>query len=162
MLAGERLTMATAEDDRGGSSRPGPNLSFLNRGPARAVDIPRRGSDGQPPRSATADGKTLTVGQNISLTGEISSCDTLIVEGTVEATTSDIRALDVARGGTFKGKAEVDHATISGLFDGELIARERLIVANGGRVQGTMRYGRLEIEAGGELSGDVDARVKDA
>ena len=103
----------------------------------------------------TSDQKRLIVGRDISLTGEITSCDRLVVEGQVEVTLPAARLIEVAPTGVFKGNADVEEADISGRFEGELIARGRLIVRAGGRVQGKIRYGRIVIEQGGEISGDM-------
>ncbi|MAO54496.1 MAG: cell shape determination protein CcmA [Rhodospirillaceae bacterium] len=102
-----------------------------------------------------SDQKRLIVGRDISLTGEITSCDRLVVEGQVEVTLPGARLIEVAPTGVFKGNADVEEADISGRFEGELIARGRLVVRAGGRVQGKIRYGRIVIEQGGEISGDM-------
>ena len=46
-------------------------------------------------------------------------------------------------------------AEISGNFEGTLTARDTLIVRSSGRVTGTIRFGKLEIERGGEVVGDI-------
>ena len=89
------------------------------------------------------------------MNGEITSCDKLVVEGEVEASLSDAGVIEVAPTGVFKGNAQVDEADISGRFEGELVARDRLIVRAGGRISGSIRYGRIVIESGGEISGDM-------
>jgi len=104
-----------------------------------------------------ADSKTLIVGRDIRLAGEITECDRLIVEGHVEVALSDARLIEVADKGHFKGSADVVDADISGLFEGELTAKNKLTVRAGGRVGGTIRYGSIVIEAGGEVSGDMQA-----
>jgi len=102
-----------------------------------------------------AGGSKLTVGPNIKLKGvEITDCDTLMVEGTVEAT-MDSRLMQIADGGAFRGSADIDIAEIRGHFDGSLNVRQRLVVHATGRVHGKIRYGRLVVEEGGQLSGDV-------
>ena len=85
---------------------------------------------------------------------EITDCDTLIVEGRVEATI-DSRVIQIAEQGAFTGNAEFDIAEIRGQFDGELIVRQKLVVYATGRVTGKVRYGKLVIEEGGQLNGDV-------
>lgn len=101
------------------------------------------------------ESKRLIVGRDISLTGEITSCDKLVVEGQVEVTLPGARLIEVAPTGVFKGNADVEEADISGRFEGELIARSRLVVRAGGRVIGKIRYGGIVIEQGGEISGDM-------
>ena len=73
----------------------------------------------------------------------------------IEVTLPAARLIEVAPTGVFKGNADVEEADISGRFEGELIARGRLVVRAGGRVQGKIRYGRIVIEQGGEISGDM-------
>jgi len=99
--------------------------------------------------------KTLTVGKDISLHGEIADCAKVHVDGKVEATLSKCRALIITDSGYFGGTAEVETADISGRFDGSLECAGRLIIRENGRVNGEVRYGQIEIECGGEISGKV-------
>lgn len=99
----------------------------------------------------------LTVGPNIKLKGvEITDCDTLVVEGSVEAT-MDSRVIQISERGSFKGSAEIDIAEIHGQFDGNLTVRQKLVIYSTGRVTGTVRYGKVVIEEGGQLSGEIEA-----
>jgi cytoskeletal protein CcmA (bactofilin family) len=100
-------------------------------------------------------GSRLIVGPNIKLKGvEITDCDTLVVEGTVEAT-MDSRVIQIMANGAFKGSADIDIAEIHGQFDGNLTVRDKLVIFSQGKVNGTIRYGKVIIEEGGQLSGDV-------
>ena len=100
-------------------------------------------------------GSKLTVGPNIKLKGvEITDCDTLVVEGTVEATMNS-RVMQIAEHGAFKGSAEIDIAEIRGDFDGSLTVRQKLVIYATGKVTGTIRYGKLVVEEGGQLSGEI-------
>lgn len=117
-----------------------------------------------PGKSATTDdspianlGNRLIVGPDVKLKGaEIHDCDTLIVEGRVEATL-DSRIIRVAEQGSFNGTVGVDTAEILGHFDGELTARGQLFIHSTGHVNGKIRYGKILIEEGGQISGDVQA-----
>ena len=100
-------------------------------------------------------GSKLTVGPNIKLKGvEITDCDTLVVEGLVEAT-MDSRVMQIAEQGAFKGSAEIDVAEIRGEFNGNLTVRQKLVIYSTGKVTGTIRYGKLVVEEGGQLSGEI-------
>src|SRR5229473_119628 len=105
--------------------------------PRRLPDLPaatnqlRRPATPAVPVKEPSEGKRLIVGRDISLTGEITACDVLVVEG----------------------KAEIDSAEIAGRYEGELAVRDRLYVRATGKVVGSVRYGRLEIECGGEIVG---------
>ena len=39
--------------------------------------------------------------------------------------------------------------------------RKRLLIRASGRVSGTIRYGQVEIECGGQISGDIQANSAD-
>jgi cytoskeletal protein CcmA (bactofilin family) len=98
----------------------------------------------------------LTVGPNIKLKGvEITDCDTLVVEGTVEAT-MDSRVIQISERGAFKGSADIDVAEIRGQFDGNLTVRQKLVIYSTGKVTGRVRYGKVVIEEGGQLSGEIE------
>ena len=100
-------------------------------------------------------GSKLTVGPNIKLKGvEITDCDTLVVEGLVEAT-MDSRVIQISEQGEFKGSADIDIAEIRGVFDGNLTVREKLVIHSTGKVTGKIRYGKIVIEEGGQLSGEI-------
>ena len=108
-----------------------------------------------PPRAEEAGGSKLIVGPNIKLKGvEIDDCDTLVVEGRVEATMVS-RSIQIAEGGAFNGKVDVDVAEIRGAFQGEMTARKKLVVHATGRVTGKIRYGKMLVQEGGEMSGDI-------
>ena len=122
--------------------------------PRRLPEMPgERGR--RPDKGRRKDGKTLVVGREIVLSGKIKSCDRLVVEGQVEATMKDCREIEIAETGTFKGKVEFDRADISGIFEGDLTAREYLVVRATGRITGKVRFGELEIERGGQIIGDI-------
>jgi len=103
----------------------------------------------------TQGGSKLTVGPNIKLKGvEITDCDTLLVEGLVEAT-MDSRVIQISERGAFKGSAEIDIAEIHGQFDGNLTVRQKLTIYATGKVTGKIRYGKVVIEEGGQLTGEI-------
>jgi cytoskeletal protein CcmA (bactofilin family) len=108
-----------------------------------------------PARAEDGGGSKLIVGPNIKLKGvEIHDCDTLVVEGRVEATMVS-RAIQIAESGAFNGKVDVEVAEIRGNFQGEMTARKRLVIHSTGRVSGKIRYGKMLVQEGGEMSGDV-------
>src|SRR6266568_4015543 len=123
------------------------------------IDAPKadlRG-DPEPSRSGGEGVSKLIVGPDIKLKGaEITDCDTLVVEGRVEAS-MDSRVIQIAEHGVFVGKAGIDVAEIRGRFEGELTARKKLVICATGKVSGKIRYGKVAIEEGGEISGDIAA-----
>lgn len=129
---------------------------LLSEPPKKIIETP------MPPIPTTPDINSespsrLVVGPEVKLKGaEILDCDTLIVEGRVEAT-MDSRVIRITERGSFAGKVGIDIAEIHGHFEGELTARQQLIIHASGRVKGSIRYGSLLIEAGGQISGDIQA-----
>jgi len=98
----------------------------------------------------------LVVGPDIKMRGaEISDCDTLVVQGRMEATL-DSRVLEIAEHGVFQGTIAVDHATIHGRFEGELTVRKQLVIEGTGKVSGKIRYAKIRIQEGAELAGEVN------
>ncbi|NDE90477.1 MAG: polymer-forming cytoskeletal protein [Alphaproteobacteria bacterium] len=128
----------------------------------RVVDMPttpnmRRPTTSDGPRFGTtpSEGRRMVVAKDITLAGQISKCDYLIVEGGVEGMRYDGQALEVAEGGSFNGSIEVDSAEIAGTFEGVVVVRGRLTIRPTGRITGTIRYGEIEINAGGQVNGEL-------
>ena len=104
----------------------------------------------------------LVVGPDIKLKGvEISDCDTLVVEGRVDATL-DARILEIAENGVFQGTIAVDQAEIRGRFEGEITVRKQLVILGTGKVSGKVRYAKIKVEEGAELSGEISMLDKSA
>lgn len=130
-----------------------PSASALNSAKAAAAQP----AANEPARAEEGAGSKLIVGPNIKLKGvEIHDCDTLVVEGRVEATMVS-RTIQIAENGAFDGKVDVDVAEVRGAFQGELTARRKLVIHAGGRVSGKIRYGRMLVQEGGEMTGDIAA-----
>ena len=123
-------------------------------------NLTQTGQKVEVPTASIEGGSRLIVCPNIKLKGvEITDCDTLVVEGTVEAT-MDSRVIQIMANGAFKGSADIDIAEIHGQFDGNLTVRDKLVIYAQGKVNGTIRYGKVIIEEGGQLSGDVQFGAK--
>jgi cytoskeletal protein CcmA (bactofilin family) len=144
---------ASAQRTQGATSLGGTS-SLGSAGTASTFSAPAA-TPAAPAVAAQQTGSTLTVGPNIKLKGvEITDCDTLVVEGTVEATMNS-RVIQIAEQGAFKGSAEIDIAEVRGEFDGNLTVRQKLVIFATGKVTGKIRYGKIVIEEGGQLSGEI-------
>lgn len=174
--------MGTSDNlDLPGNAATRPGTGYLGRAPvlppqpARptetirpGIEMPRSGSQAAPgpmvptpQRRSETELRTLIVGREIALSGEISSCDRLVVEGSVEANLANCRFMDIAESGLFKGSASIDEAEIRGRFEGSLTARKRLIVRATGKIVAKVSYVQIEIEAGGQLSGEIQVLPSD-
>ncbi len=103
-----------------------------------------------------AERRTLVVGRGISVQGTVADAERLVVEGTVEASMIHATELAITQGGVFKGEVEVEDAEIAGVIDGTLTARGNLVVRATGKVLGTARCRRLQVEDGGQITGRIE------
>jgi cytoskeletal protein CcmA (bactofilin family) len=100
--------------------------------------------------------RTLVVGKGISLQGTVADAERLVVEGTVESKMIQAVELQVSHAGVFKGEVQVEDAEIAGTFDGSLTATGNLVIRATGKLMGTARYRRLQVEDGGVISGRME------
>ncbi len=120
--------------------------------PLRPATPPAR----EQPREGAAR-RTLVVGRGISVQGTVQDAERLVVEGTMEAgAITGLTELAISQGGIFKGEVEVDEAEVAGTIDGTLTARNALVVRSTGRVLGTAKCRRLQVEDGGQITGRIE------
>ncbi len=117
------------------------------------IKAPPRRPDPRNPNSV--EGRKLVVGREICLSGEIKTCEKLIVEGRVEADLNDSQSLEISEPGLFKGHATVEDCEVHGTFEGDLTVTGCLLIRPTGRVSGRIRYADIEIAKGGRLTGDI-------
>ena len=140
------MRAATGTSPNAAAAAGATNIVAATAAPTAAAANTTAGKEGE---------SKLTVGPNIKLKGvEITDCDTLVVEGSVEAT-MDSRVIQISERGSFKGSCEIDIAEIHGQFDGNLTVRQKLTIYSTGKVTGKIRYGKITIEEGGQLSGEI-------
>ncbi len=142
---------------------PPSGQSLANRGPmpgtAGPGGTPGAGPGSIPgsgPRKDVTERRTLVVGRGISVQGVVQDAERLVVEGTVEATMIHATELSVAPGGVFRGEVEVEDAELAGTVDGTLTARGNLTIRATGRLIGTARCRRLQVEDGGQVTGRLE------
>ncbi len=105
--------------------------------------------------AARSSSRRLVVGEGITMSGEIESCDTLIVEGTVEAALKGASILDIAESGVFYGTVEIDECVIAGRFEGDITVHGRLSLKASGSITGSISYKELAVEAGATIDGKM-------
>jgi cytoskeletal protein CcmA (bactofilin family) len=134
-----------------------PGAIAAKAAPAGSAPAPKpapRRAEGRP--ASAIEGRKLVVGREICLSGEIKTCEKLVVEGKVEADLRDSHSLEISEPGLFKGNATVEDCEISGTFEGDLTVTGLLMVLPTGRVSGRIRYAEMELSRGATLSGDID------
>ena len=136
-------------------SPPSPAPTPAPAAPQAASEAPKTADKSEERKEAK-----LVVGPDIKMKGvEVNDCDTLQVEGRIEATL-DARVLHIAEKGVFSGTVAVDSAEIHGRLEGELTVRKQLVVHATGRLAGKIRYARIKVEEGAELSGEISVLEK--
>ena len=113
-------------------------------------------------KAGSTERRTLVVGRGISVQGTVQDAERLVVEGTVEATMINATELAISHGGVFKGEVQVEEAEIAGTIDGTLTVRDGLVVRSSGRVLGTARCKRLQVEDGGQITGRIEMLTGDS
>lgn len=111
----------------------------------------------------------LVIGEDAVLKGEVKNCKRMEVHGYVEG---DLAAdnLIVHQGGRFYGRVKAESADIIGTLQGDIRIRQLISIKNSGSVSGNVKYGRLAMEEGADLtarvrnvpptlSGDLDLAV---
>src|SRR6266446_5128422 len=153
------LAPRSAESPKPEASKPETSRTETSRTETSKPEAPKADAreHSRPSRSGEDAVSKLIVGPDIKLKGaEITDCDTLVVEGRVEAS-MDSRVIQISEHGVFVGKVGIDVAEVRGRFEGELTARKQLVIRATGKVSGKVRYGKVAIEEGGELCGDIAA-----
>ncbi len=141
--------------NQGQGPGPGMSSSVAQSGPGGIPSAPRPGNAaGQ--RREQAERRTLVVGRGISVQGTVTDAERLVVEGTFEASIVHATELVIAPGGMFKGEVEVEDTEVAGTIDGTLTARGNLIVRSTGKLLGTARCRRLQVEDGGQITGRME------
>ena len=130
------------------------------------TDLPRPGAEpAQPPTSPDhpddrVDARTLIVGREISFSGNVASCERLIIEGSIEVNLQNCLDMVISESGIFRGNGSTENADVRGRVEGHLVVHKRLVIRPGGHVSGTITYGEIEIEAGGKISGVIQAHER--
>jgi len=129
--------------------------------PPRTPDLARPSAEPpHPPASPDpaadkVDARTLIVGREISFSGDVTSCERLIIEGSIEVNLQNCQTMMIAESGIFRGNGSTENADVRGRVEGDLVVHKRLLIRAGGHVSGTITYGEIEIEAGGKISGVI-------
>ena len=96
------------------------------------------------------------IGAGVTLKGEITAPDVIIVDGTIEGDVS-ARVIQVGQGGVIRGNVSATEADVSGWISDHIEVKQLLVVRSTGRVEGKVMYGEIELEKGAVITGDLSA-----
>ncbi len=100
------------------------------------------------------DPSRLYIGGEIRMKADVETCGVIQVDGHLEAS-AKCRELAISETGTMIGTIAVDNAEITGKFEGTLTVSGKLLVRSSARISGTVKYGSIEVESGGHISGHI-------
>ncbi len=103
--------------------------------------------------SVDGDGVVL-IGKGTSVVGEIGNCSKVEIQGHLEGSIV-AESIVVGEGGSIRGGLHVVHAEVQGFVDGDVLVEDLLEVRSTGRVNGEVAYGKLAVEAGGDIVGAI-------
>lgn len=103
--------------------------------------------------SGPAGLNTLVKGTHVE--GKIKAPSDIRIEGTLEGDLDCQAKLIIGQSGNVSGTVNCRTAMIEGNFNGTLVVNELLEVRESARVEGEITYGKLKIDAGAVLLGQI-------
>jgi cytoskeletal protein CcmA (bactofilin family) len=100
---------------------------------------------------------SIFIGEGVVFKGSIKAPNQAVISGQFDG---ELEARDVLIGasGVVTGKTTAQFVDVKGELNETVISRELLIVRGTGRVRGSVTYGEIEIERGGQVKGDMIQR----
>lgn len=99
------------------------------------------------------------IGRGISIHGNISGEDALIIEGTVEGQISLKNHLTIEKTGVARANIDAQILTIKGEMHGNIVANERVAILANGKVTGDIKSPVVIVEDGALVKGSIDMDV---
>ena len=99
------------------------------------------------------------IGEGLSIEGELTGDDEVVVHGTVRGTLATTDAISVGSGGVVEADLTASSVTVAGQVTGNVAARERVDIQAGGRLVGDVKSARFTIADGASFKGSVDMDV---
>lgn len=96
------------------------------------------------------------IGKTVTVTGEISGGEDVLVEGKVNGDIFIMSKLSIGISGAVNGKIEAQEVRISGKSTGEILARQKLDIASTGDVDGQLKTPRIIVEEGARLKSKIE------
>jgi cytoskeletal protein CcmA (bactofilin family) len=99
------------------------------------------------------------IGDGLTVEGEITGDDEVVVHGTVRGTLTTTDAVSIASGGVVEADVTASALSIAGQVTGNVTAQNRVDIQAGGRLVGDVKASRFTIADGASFKGSVDMEV---
>lgn len=99
------------------------------------------------------------VGSGLTVEGEFTSDEDVVVEGAVRGTLTCSESVTVGSEGVVESDVQGLSVTVAGQVTGNVTAAERVDIQAGGRLIGDVKASRLTIADGASFRGNVDMEV---
>jgi cytoskeletal protein CcmA (bactofilin family) len=99
------------------------------------------------------------VGDGLTIEGEVTGDDEVVVHGTVRGTLTTSEAVSVASGGVVEADVSASSVSVAGQVTGNVTAQDRIDIQAGGRLVGDVKSARFTIADGASFKGSVDMEV---
>jgi cytoskeletal protein CcmA (bactofilin family) len=102
---------------------------------------------------------STVIGAGITVEGEITTEEDLVVAGTVRGKVSAKEAVTIEHGATVEADVVGGSLVVAGALTGNVTVHERVDLQAGARVIGNVKASRVTIADGALLKGNVDMEV---
>ena len=99
------------------------------------------------------------IGAGLTVEGELTSDEEVVVQGTLRGTLSTNDAVSVGAEGAVDADVRAQSLSVAGRVTGNVTANERVDIQAGGRLIGDVKASRLTIADGASFKGNVDMDV---
>ncbi len=107
-----------------------------------------------------AAGGPCIIGKQITIRGNLSGGEDLVVEGRIEGTVALKNHLTIEESGTVEADIDVADLTINGQIRGDIVAAQSVSINSPAKVVGNIRAPRIIIEDGARFKGSIDMDVE--
>jgi cytoskeletal protein CcmA (bactofilin family) len=102
---------------------------------------------------------STVIGAGITVEGEISTDEDVVVAGTVRGKLSAKEGVTIEHGATVEADVTGGSLAVAGALTGNVTASDRVDLQSGARVVGNVKAARVTIADGAQFKGNVDMDV---
>ncbi len=99
------------------------------------------------------------IGEGLSIEGDITSDEEIVVQGSVRGKLTSTDAVSIASGGVVEADVSGSSVSVAGQVTGDVTAAERVDLQAGGKLVGDVKASRFTIADGASFKGAVDMEV---